>query len=615
MDILTFSQLFVLILVGVLFGLVLKGYLRMDVAALLIAVGLGLAQFLGLQILGAAGQTGEAVKAISGFGQPVVITLLSLFILTRALEKSGVARWIARKAIEIGGSSEARLIALFAATTAFLSLFMNNLAAGALMLPSAMEVSHRTRIKPSKLLIPVAYGSLLGGSATYFTTANIVVSDLLRIAQPSQEPLRVFDFTPVGGLISIAGILFLAYFGKSLLPDHEPSAGQSMARLTGSEMEDIYQIGERLWEAQVLPESSISGKTLAQSGIGTKLGIEVAAIWRNRQAIFTPSPDQYIQTGDILLLIGREERICQLNGEGLKVGRRIDSRHISPLGVSLIEVILSPRSKAIGRTLKELEFRKQFGFTVVALQRPERNYRTNVGDMPLNPGDALLLVGDRQGLRSLTNNPDFIVLQPSLSDQPLDRKQALLAAGTILFAIAASIIGVPVYLAVLLGAIIVVLGGVIKIEDAYQAVEWQAIFLIAGMYAVSLAMVETGLAADIGHLMVQISSPFGPLGLAAGAYLLTAGLTQLMGGQVTALVTGPVAISAAIHIGVSPQAIAVATAIGCSASFFTPMAHPVNILMIAPANYNFKDFFHIGWRLTILSFIMLLVGMALFWGL
>jgi len=139
--------------------------------------------------------------------------------------------------------------------------------------------------------------------------------------------------------------------------------------------------------------------------------------------------------------------------------------------------------------------------------------------------------------------------------------------------------------------------------------------LSCGMYAVSLAMVETGLAAQLGDILIHLAEPFGALGLAAGAYVLTALLTQVMGGQVSALVTGPVAISAAIGMGASPQAIAVATAIGCSASFLTPFAHPVNILMIAPANYTFRDFFHIGWRLTLISFAMLLVGMVLFWRL
>lgn len=214
---------FVLFLVIAALALVAADKLRADLAALGLAVALGLAQFAGLGVLDSAGNTSSAVKAISGFGQPVVITLLSLFILTRCLEKTGVTRLLARWLLRLGGRSEARLIGLFAAATAFLSLFMNNLAAGALLLPSALEAARRTGIKPSKLLIPVAYGSLLGGVATYFTTANIIVSDLLTIAEPPQARLGVLDFTPTGGLITLAGIAFLALFGSRLLPEREPS--------------------------------------------------------------------------------------------------------------------------------------------------------------------------------------------------------------------------------------------------------------------------------------------------------------------------------------------------------------------------------------------------------
>jgi di/tricarboxylate transporter len=155
----------------------------------------------------------------------------------------------------------------------------------------------------------------------------------------------------------------------------------------------------------------------------------------------------------------------------------------------------------------------------------------------------------------------------------------------------------------------------LNMDEAYQAVEWPAIFLIAGMYSISLAMLQTGAADLIGTWLLNVVRPFGGLGLAAGAYLLSALLTQLMGGQITALVTGPITITAAIALGVDAQAVAVATAIGCSASFLTPIAHPVNILMIGPANYKFRDYFRVGWILTIISFIVLLVGMILFWGL
>lgn len=587
----------------------------MDVAALCIAVLLGTAQFFGLPMLGPAHTPKAAALAVVGFGQPVVITLISLFILTRGLDKSGVTRWLAARLVDWGGESEGRLIGLFAGSTALLSLFMNNVAAGALLLPSAMEASRRTKIRPSKLLIPVAYGSLLGGAATYFTTANIIISDLLRTAQPPQEPLRIFDFTPTGGLVAVCGILFLARFGKRLLPDRPPAAEQMMTRLTGSELEDLYQLGERLWEARVRSGSRLVGQDLSQTGIGQRLGVEVAAIWHGQQAIFPPAPEQVIQSGDILLLVGREERVCQLEDLGLAIGRESHSAHISPYGLRLLEIVLAPRSKAAGQSLKELDFRRRYGFTAVALRRLERSYRTNVGDLPLQMGDSLLVIGPQEGAAALQRSADFITLLPSLSDQPLERRPALLISGIVLAAILVSILGFPVHLAMLGGALAALLAGALNIDDAYHSIEWQAIFVVGGMYAVSLAMGQTGLAAILGGEMVRLAAPLGGLGLAAGAFLLATLLTQVMGGQVSALVAGPVTLSAAIHMGISPQAIAVATAIGCSASFLTPFAHPVNILMIAPANYTFHDFFHIGWRMLLVYFAALMVGLAVFWGL
>jgi Na+/H+ antiporter NhaD/arsenite permease-like protein len=194
----TLTQILLVVIVIIPLALVMMNRLRMDVAALLIAALLGMCQFLGAGIIGEEGAPKDAARAISGFGQPVVITLACLFIITNTLERTGLVRLMVRDLLKIGGGSEARLITLFASASAFLSLFMNNLAAGALLLPGAMEAARRTGIRPSKLLIPVAYGSLLGGAATYFTTANIIVSDLLRIAQPPQHPLGILDFTPVG---------------------------------------------------------------------------------------------------------------------------------------------------------------------------------------------------------------------------------------------------------------------------------------------------------------------------------------------------------------------------------------------------------------------------------
>ena len=533
--------------------------------------------------------------------------------MTNALDKSGLPRWFAQKIVKIGGTNPRSYIGLFSLASAGMSLFMNNLAAAALLLPSAMEVSRKTGIKPSKLLIPVAYGSLLGGVATYFTTANIIVSDLLRIATPPQSSLKILDFTPTGGLITVSGVLFLWLFGNRLLPERESSNDQAQARLTGSELEDFYQLGDRLWEARIQVNSPLNKLSIRDSGIGKQWGVAIAAIQKERAEMELPYPDMQLSTRDTLILVGREEKILALKELKLNITPVHDGLHLTPRGISVVEIVLTPHSKLLGQTLKELDFRQRFGINIVGIRRLNRSYRTDVGDLSLTFGDSLLVISDEEHIKTLKHSNDFIIIEPNPADQPLRRKQAITSGFAILAAIVASIAGIPVYLATLAGALWVILLGVTTIEESYQAIHWQAIFLIAGMYAVSLAMVQTGLAADIGVVLLGIVKPLGGIGLAAGAYLLSAGLTQLMGGQITALVTGPITISAAIAMGSNPQAIAVATAIGCSASFLTPMAHPVNVLMIGPGNYQFKDFPHMGWMLTIISFVMLMLGLAIFW--
>jgi len=613
----TFPQVLLVLIVAIPLALTISNRLRADIAALLIALSLGIAQWIGLPMLGPANTPDAARNAITGFGQSVVITLLSLFVITRALDKTRVTRWIANRLLRFGGQSERRLIVLFTSTAAFLSLFMNNLAAGALLLPSAMDAARRSKLNPSKLLIPVAYGTLLGGAATYFTTANIIMSGLLLTSKPPQTALGILDFTPVGGIMALVGIAYMAAFALRLLPDRPPQI-PDLARPTGSDLEAAYQLDERLWEARVPPASALIGQTLAQANIGHDLGIAVIALWHGRQAMLSLNPDYTIVANDILLIAGREERVMQLTTRGLQIGREnTESGSISARGVSMIEVLPAPHSQVLDKTLKALEFRKLYGLTAVALWRDGRSYRTDVADFKLRLGDSFLMVGTRDNkLRLLKSDPDFIVLEPDTSDQPIERKQLALAVGITLGAIALSVIGVPTFLAMLGGAVLIVLSGLLTMDEMYRAVEWQAIFLVAGMYSISLAMTQTGLAALVGHVITSLVSS--PIGLAAACYWMTALLTQVMGGQVTALVTGPIAISAALTMDAGsqlPQAIALVTAIACSASFLTPIAHPVNVLMMGPGNYKFADFPRIGMGLTLVCFVTVMLVLPIFWRL
>jgi di/tricarboxylate transporter len=425
----TIEQIVLLAISGIPLALVFANKLRLDVAALAIAAALGLAQLAGLSMFGPPHTPQNAVRAIAGFSQPVVLTLFSLFVLTSALERSGVARWLASHIVTWGGASERRLIVLFAGASAALSIFMNNLAAAALLLPSAIDASRRTGVKTSKLLIPVAYGSLLGGVATYFTTANIIVSDILTSASPPQKPLHILDFTPTGGLIAIAGILFLAIFGPRLLPNRDPKIEQTIVRRSGRELMQHYSLSERLWELRVLSDDVHARR------IAIQLGVAIVAIWRGEYAIFAPSADETLQAGDLLLVVGREERVRQI--EGVEIGRNHDAKDLK--GVMLIETMIAPQSRLEGRTLRELEFRKNYGFTAVALLRQQRSYRTDVSTFKLQAGDSLLLVGSPDRLPLLRKVTGLIVFEPDPSDLPIQRGTAIASVAILSAAIIASI--------------------------------------------------------------------------------------------------------------------------------------------------------------------------------
>ena len=605
------TQIFVLLVLIIPLTLVFLDRLREDVTALLMAASLGLAQFLGMGVLGPMNTPAAASKAIEGFGTPEVVTLLSLFILTYCLDKYGLTRWLASRLLAIGGRSEPRLIALFAISGALLSLFMNTLAAAALMLPSALDAARRTGVKPSKLLIPLAYGAMLGGAATYLTTANIVVSGLLPLASPPQLPLGFFDFTPTGGFVAIAGLAFLIIFGKWLLPNREPPVSQmahSVADLTRA-----YQLQDRLWDVEIPASSLLIHETIAETRI-SELGLSVLGVRRGNRIIPIHAAHKLV-SGDVLIVIGREDRVVQLKQDGVVV-RALDPEHAVEIGnAAMAEVLVPPRSNIEGKTLRDIAFRSLSGFFAVALWRNNRSYRTDVATFPLQPGDSLLLVGPQDRVSDLKKQRDFVVVETTQDEDALDLRRALTTLAIAVITLAAMTLGVRVELATLSAAVVLLLVGLIKPDEAYGAIKWRAIFLIAGTLSVSQAMVQTGLAALVGNAVVNVVSPMGAMGLVAGTYLLSAALTQLMGGQISPLVVGPIAISAAIRLGINPQAIAVVTAIAGSVSFITPLSHPVNILMIAPANYKFSDFVKSGWVLTVVCFIALMIAVPLFWKL
>ena len=591
----------------------LLGRWRPDVVGLFMVVAFGIAQYAGLGILGAAHTPDAALLAIAGFGQPLALILIGLFILTHALARNGVMLWLGYRLAAAARQSVTRLVFLFTLSAAVLSLLMNNVAVGSLLLPSALQAARKSHVKPSRLLIPIAFGTALGGMATYFTTANIVMSQVLTIAEPPQEPLNILSFAAVGGLIAIAGIAYLTFFGYRLVPSRRPAPEQMLARRASDELEGLYEVGERLWEARVRESSALVGCTLQSASLGEKLGIAIVAMRRGYQGFFVPAAEEIVRADDILLVVGREERLAQLGS--LAVLLQPERHTITNFGLTLVEFILAPHSAYAGKTLKELDFRRRFGFTVLAIQRGGRSFRTDVGTMPLQRGDALLIAGPASRVRDLHADPELIVFEPDPATIPVPPRRAVASVLVFALAVIMSIVGFPIYLSVLAAALVAVIFGFIALGEAYRSVEWEVILFVVGMQAASLALVNTGLADLIGSTVLSVVGNVGPLTLAALAFAAAAALTQVMGSQSTAFIVGPIAVSAAIVLKADSQAIAVATAIGCSSAFLTPIAHPVNLIMVGPGNYRFGDFFKAGAGLMIVTFIGLMTGLLVFWGL
>ena len=603
MSIVTSQEWLLLAILAITLIVIVFDLLRADLMAILVLAILPLTGIITVQ------------EAFSGFSRSVVITIIGLFIITQALEDTGIVQWLADRLREVGAGSEVRLILLFMGTGALFSLAMNNIAAGAVLLPAAVQVGRESDVPPSKLLIPLSFGTLLGGMATYFTTANIILSSVLRDQQ--QPSLSMADFLPTGGLIALAGILFMLLLGRRFLPSRE-SVGQSASPyLVSRDLTEMYQIHEQLWEVRVPPESSLVGVPLAQSRIGAQLGLTVVAIWRGHRAILNPEPAETIQADDYLLVLGWEDRVAQLVAFGVSIGRPQDhAGNGQGYFVDLAEVLIPHRSSVHGKSLVDLNFRAKYHLTCVALWREGLSFRSDVGTIPLEPGDALLMVGTPANIQVLTRDRDFMVLQGTHTVRPPLPQKAGWALGITGLVLLASILEVmPTAEAMMLGVAALALTRCINLDNAYRGIGWRVIFMIAGLLPLSLAMVNTGLAEHAGQIIVTAVRPYGALGLVAALFLLTMGLTQVIGGQVAALILGPIAVTAALTSGVDAQAMAVAVAIACSAAFLTPIAHPVNVLMMGPGNYTPRDFLPVGAGVTVVTLVMLLVGMRWFWGL
>jgi di/tricarboxylate transporter len=592
----------VLVLTGIAVVLMATDLLRAELVAWFLVIILSLIGVITSQ------------EAFTGFSNSAVITILAVFILTNGLRRTGVIRRVGQLLQRLAGDHTTRFLLLTMMGGAALSLFMNNIAAAAVLLPAIMDVARRRRISPSKLLMPLAFATNLGGHATLLATSNILVSSTLQ--HMGLVPYGLLDFAPVGLPMIAVGILYMLLVGRRMLPVSDPLEQLGRTQQLQKELTEAYALEERLSEVLIPAESPLAGQSLADSQIGARLGLSILAVCRNDQLVcMAPGPEQVLEVGDTLLVAGRPERVQRLNELGAKVldvAMPENDQHIDQIVLS--EVVLAPRSDAAGHTLKDLRFREKYNLGVVAIWRGGRPYRTDVGDMPLQFGDALLVQGSHERLAVLRSDPDFLVLAGS-EVPPRTEKGRLAGAIMVLTLITAATGLLPIAVAMMLGALAMIATGCLTMDEAYRAVEWRAIFLIAGMLPVGIALMRSGVAEWLGQLLVTGLSAWGPLALAGGMLVLTMLLSQVMSGQVTAVVLTPMAVAAAQQVGADPRAFAMAVAMGCGMVFMTPTAHPVNVFVMGPGGYKFRDFLRVGLPLTLLLCLTVLLVLPIFWPL
>lgn len=568
--------------------------LRVDVIAMLVLITLALTGLV----------TGADVFA--GFSNPAVITVWAVYIVAGGMFRTGVADYMARQITRLAGTSEPRLIAVIMLTCGFMSAFMNNIGAVAMLLPAVAGISRQTKIPLSRLLIPLSFSSLMGGNMTLIgTPPNVLAASIL--SERGLASLGFFDFTPMGTVVFLTGVLFMVFIGRHLLPVRQANMAQPGAQ----------ELRQYISEVRILPGSPLAGLSLLEARLGADYDLNVLGIVRDGRLEQVLDRDTVVQPGDLLVVEGLLANLMQVRDKlGLAIEAEEKFDRIQPdEDVHIFEAVLAPRSPLINNTLRQVEFRERYGFTAMAIWRQGEVITERLRDVSLRFGDMLLLQGPVHRQAALQSGGEFLVLESVPVEKPRRRKAVLAVSIMALVLLLGTVGGLHISLAMVIGAVLMVLSGCLTMDQAYQSIEWRSIFLIAGMLPLGTAMDTTGTARLLAATMIDIVGALGPLAVLAGIYILASLVTEPMSNAAATVLIVPIAIDIALSLGSSPQAFVLATVIGASTSFLTPVGHQANVLVLGPAGYRFFDYTRVGLPLNIVIFAATMIFLPILWPL
>lgn len=542
-------------------------------------------------------------EAFAGFSNDIIVILASIFVISAALQEAGVLDWIGaemRKRAHVGSKS---FLLTLMSVVGGTSAFMNNTTVTALFTPLVAGLARRGGVSPSKLLMPVAFASILGGTVTLIgTSTNVAVSGFIQ--HSGMRPLGMFEMAPIGIIILFTGIAYMMLVGVRMLPVRD-----------ASDIREGFTLRKYLSEIIVLPGSPLVGQSLAGSDLAI-LEFQVLKLVRGDREVF-PEAETRMQEGDRLIVSGHVPnlmKVREIEGIEIRADRLIDSCDLGGGDVQIAEVLVGSKSELVGQNLLEVDLHRRAGALVLAMYRHGQTVVESMDEVRIREGDVLLVQASRPQLSLLEHNFGLPVLE-DVEEAPVHSKRGLWILGLFLAAVVAGSFGVlPLSVCFLSAAVATVLLKAVSIERAYHFIDWRLLILIGGMTAFGVAMEKTGTAQVLAQAIQGTLGVFGVHGVLAGFFVLTVLLTQPMSNAAAALVVLPVAIQTAELMGSNPRTFSIAVMLAASVSFIAPL-EPSCVLVYGPGKYRFSDFVKVGLGLTLLLGVVVLLLVPVFWPL
>ena len=539
--------------------------------------------------------------AIGGFSNPATVTVGAMFVLSAGLFKTGAVNLLGGVLAQVGRKSFWLVLIVMMLMVGVLSAFINNTAAVAIFLPVVLAIARDCGVSAARLLMPLSFASMFGGVCTLIgTSTNILVSSIAE--RHGLAPIGMFETTPLGLIFFVVGSLYMLLIGVRMIPD----------RVAGAERGPVFGSGDYQIEIILEPEARSVGTLLSESPLLKDIAIRAVEVFRDGIRVEEPPEKLLLQAGDHLKVR------CDLeNFRKLKLRRGIALRQASGHTVSeeaiLVEAVVAPGSTLDGRSLKQARFRSRYGLTAMAVRHRNRIMREDLETLTLRAGDVLLFEVEASHLDQLRDDKTFVLV--SQVDLPVFRKSRMLTAVAIVagVVVAAATGVVPIVAGAIVGCILMVMVRCLTLDEAYGSINWQVIFLLAGVLTLGTALEKTGAARLLGGYLVESVGAWGPMALVSALYLATSLLTEIMSNNATAALLAPIAISTAENLGIDSRPLLMAITFAASASFMTPVGYQTNTLIYGPGQFRYADFLRVGTPLNILFWIMATIFIPQFW--